>query len=348
MSWAIAGDIGGTNARLVLVDVEHSELLHEHIYPSKDFKTFDQVLARFLADTREVVGAKTTFPSASFGIAGPVVGGRVKTTNLPWLVDAHALARKFHIPRVSLLNDLVAVGFGAMAAPTSKVKKIHGPGRPRKDGGTLAILSAGTGLGEAAFVWDGEGHVPMATEGSHVEFAPRSALEMRLLAKLAKKHGHVSYERVASGSTFSMLYRFFVEDERVRESAKNRDRIARAKDPNVEVVTLAVEGGSEAAMRAVDLWCSVYGAEAGNLALKTFATAGVYICGGVASSMVKVLAHGLPARNAKTSPFVEAFLDKGRMRALVEKIPVAVVLEPKTGLLGAAAHAAHAASTARS
>jgi glucokinase len=164
----------------------------------------------------------------------------------------------------------------------------------------------------------------------------------------------VSYERVASGSTIAALYTFFVHDQRVPESRASASYVARASDPNIAVVDLAEKGTSEAAMRAIELWSSVYGAEAGNLALKSLATAGVYICGGASARLADVLAFGLPARKkrrgpagAAMSPFLQAFVDKGRMRPLLETIPVAICLEPLAGLLGAASHAAAQAARRR-
>ena len=211
-----------------------------------------------------------------------MVDQRVKTTNLPWVIDAAVVAKEFRIERVTLLNDLVAVGLGAIAAGPSKLRSIH-VGAPRKTGGNLAVIAAGTGLGEASFVWDGTTHVACPTEGSHVDFAPRTPVEIDLWKLLAREYGHVSYERVASGSTIAVLYTFFVRDQRVPESEAAASYVARAKDQNVAVVDLAEKGTSEAAMRAVELWCSVYGAEAGNLALKSLSTAGLYVCGGASA-----------------------------------------------------------------
>jgi glucokinase len=335
----LAGDIGGTRARFALSDAKGRREIHSEVLESRSSATFEAALAEFLAHCPRAAKVR----AASFGIAGPVVDQRVKTTNLPWVIDAKAVAKKFRISKVTLLNDLVAVGLGAIEAPASKLVSLHG-GKPKKRGGNVAVIAAGTGLGEAAFVWDGKDHVPSPTEGGHCDFAPRTPLEWKLQAKIAEVHGHVSYERVASGSTIGMLYRFFVRDQGVSESKDNASFVARAKDTNVAVVELAEKGKSEAAMRAIELWASVYGAETGNLALKTLASGGVYVAGGVSARLVKVLAKGLPARKKAESSFVEAFLDKGRMRPLLETIPVVVCLEPRAGLLGAAAHAAKQAA----
>lgn len=349
----LAGDIGGTNARFALLDPTGRTIVHQEVVESRAFATFEATLARFLEGARARTNTKGKgfgrIVAASFGIAGPVVDQRAKATNLPWVIDAASVSKEFGIARVTLLNDLVAVGLGALAAPPSKLRSVH-CGKPRAAGGNLAVISAGTGLGEAAFVWDGLTHVACATEGSHVDFAPRNNVEVELWKLLKRDHGRVSYERIASGSTIASLYTFFVRDQRVRESKAAASFVAAARDPNVAVVELAEKGKSEAAMRAIELWSSVYGAEAGNLALKSLATSGVFVCGGVSARLAPVLAEGLPARRkagrggAAVSPFIEAFLDKGRMRPLLEKIPIAVCIEPLAGLLGAAAHAAKQAS----
>lgn len=343
MSSILAGDVGGTRARFALLDETGRKVIHQDVLESRSFATFEAALTRFMQGARAMGHAKGAIRAASFGIAGPVVDQRVKTTNLPWVIDARTISAQFAIPRVTLLNDLVALGLGAIVAGPRKIQSIHA-GKPRPSGGNLAVIAAGTGLGEAVFVWDGARHVPCPTEGSHVDFAPRTPVEAALLEALTREYGHVSYERVASGSTISALYTFFVRDQRVHESKAAAALVAKAPDANVAVVDLAESGKSEAAMRAVDLWASVYGAEAGNLALKSLATSGVYVCGGASARLASVLAHGLPSRKRKEgSPFLDAFMDKGRMRPLLEKIPIAICTEPFAGLFGAAAHAAEQA-----
>jgi glucokinase len=341
----LAGDIGGTHSRFAVFEVGKApRLVHQDILESRSFKTFERALKAFLhVSVKDALSRKVDIAAATFGIAGPVVDQRVKTTNLPWWIDARVVARTFSIPVVTLLNDLVAVGLGAIGSPPSKLAVIR-KGRPKTTGGNLAVIAAGTGLGQASFIWDGEQHVACATEGSHVDFAPRTGVEDELLAFLRAEYGHVSYERVASGSTIAKVYEFFVREQRVKETKQAAVYLAHANDQNVAVVELAETGRSEAAMRAIDLWSSVYGAEAGNLVLKCLSTAGVYVCGGVSARLAPVLAKGLPSRKKNAlSPFVEAFVDKGRMRPLLERIPVAVCLEPRAGLIGAATHAASVA-----
>lgn len=332
----LAGDVGGTRARFAICDAHGKKVLFTDVLESQSFASFEDVLSAFFE--RAPKRLRRGIGAASFGIAGPVVDQRVKTTNLPWMIDGRKVARGFDIDRVTLLNDLVTVGLGALSAPPSKLAVVHG-GRPKKTGGNVAVIAAGTGLGEAVFVWDGKKHIPCPTEGSHVEFAPRTPTEVALLEHLTASYGHVSYERVASGSTIHFLYEFFISKMRVKESLASAAQVKQADDPNVAIVELAEKGKSEAAARAIDLWCSVYGAETGNLALKCLASAGVYVAGGVSARLHKVLRQGLPGRKGP-SPFVAAFLEKGRMRPLLEKMPVAVFLDPRAGLLGAAAHAA--------
>lgn len=340
MKHVLAGDVGGTRARFALFDERGRKLIHQDVLESRTFSSFEAALQTFLeGDARKWLKGKAPIVAASFGIAGPVVEQRVKTTNLPWTIDARVVERTFRIPNVTLLNDLVAVGLGAIASPPGKLAVVH-KGRPKRAGGNLAVIAAGTGLGEAAFIWTGKKHIPSPTEGGHTDFAPRSPVELALFQDLSTELDHVSYESVCAGSKISMLYRFFAKDRLVKEPKDTIAHVTRAPDANVAVVDLAEKGKSEAAMRAVELWCSIYGAEAGNLALKTLASGGVFVAGGVSARLASILANGLPARKTKSSPFVEAFVDKGRMRALMESIPVVVALEPRAGLLGSAAHAA--------
>jgi glucokinase len=255
--------------------------------------------------------------SAAFGIAGPVVKGRCVATNLPWGVDERVLARRLSIKRVTLLNDLVALAFGALDVPKGKLHSLSDAGKPRKRGSNVAVLAAGTGLGEATLIWDGARFVPNATEGGHSDFAPRDDIEIELLRFLRERFGHVSWERVLSGSGLGNIYDFFVRSKGLVESPETARAIAE----------LGATKTSEPASRALRLFASIYGAEAGNLALKTMAVGGVYICGNIAARMVAVLDEG---------GFLRAFVDKGRFGPLMETIPVAVVLDSDVGLAGAA------------
>jgi glucokinase len=322
----LAGDIGGTHARLALFDAKKKKPIAHETFESGKFASLEAVLAAFLSKTQ----AKRV-RAATFGLAGPVIDQRCVATNLPWVVDARAVARKTGIKQVTLLNDLVALAFGALTVPSSKLRLLQGKSPPKKTGGNLACIAAGTGLGEAALLWDGKTHVPLATEGGHVDFAARTPLEWELHGWLAARFGHVSYERIVAGPGFSALYEFFRVAKGVAETRANADQIAGAKDRNAIIAELGAAKKSEPAAKAVELFARVYGAEAGNLALKTLATGGVFVAGGIAGRFADVLARG---------EFMEAFLDKGRFRSLLETIPVAIVLDSDIGLAGSRFHAA--------
>jgi glucokinase len=324
----LAGDVGGTNARFALFEPGGLVRVRQEELKSHDFKSLEHVIEKFLGPARPPIEA------ATFGIAGPVVGGRAKVTNLPWIVDAAAIASAFSIPRVTLVNDLVALAFGALTVDPSKLLVLSGGGPPKVDAGNVAVIAAGTGLGEAALVWNGARHVPCPTEGGHVDLAARNRLEFELVEHLQARFGsHVSYERVVAGPGFGNLYDFFVEAKKVKETPELAARIAKAPDRNKEIAALGEARASEPAARAFDLFASLYGAETGNLALKTFATGGVFVCGGIAAKYGRAFVE---------RGFVESFLAKGRFTAFLENVPVAIVLDSDIGLAGSAYYAATA------
>jgi glucokinase len=318
----IVGDIGGTRARLTLLSPSGRKLRHD-VYESRSYPSLEAAVVAFLATCKP----RPKVTAAAFGVAGPVVGGRCVATNLPWVVDARVVARKLGIRRVVLLNDLVALSLGALTVPRTKLRPLGGAGVPKKRGASVAVIAAGTGLGEAMLIWDGERFVPSATEGGHADYAPGSELEVELLGFLRGRFGHVSWERILSGKGLGNLYDFFLTAKGVAETAANASVVAAAADRNAAIAELAVGRKSEAAARAVELFASVYGAEAGNLALKTLSVGGVFVCGNIAARMADVLQEG---------GFMRAFVAKGRFEALMQKIPVAVVLDSDVGLAGAA------------
>lgn len=320
----LAGDVGGTSARLALFEIRDGLLvaLAEESYPSRGFADLASIVSAFLAKQEE-------HPErACFGIAGPVRGGRVRTPNLPWVVDAGELARATGIGQVALINDLEANAHGiAMLGPEDFLNIQQGDPDPV---GNQAVMSAGTGLGEAGLIWDGGRHRPFACEGGHCDLAPRDALEAELLACLRTRFGHVSYERVLSGPGLLGIFRFFVESGRGTPAAEVIAAM-RDQDPPGVVAQAALRGQCEVCRQALDRFVSFYGAEAGNLALKLMATGGVFVGGGIAPRIAPAMTAG---------GFLEAFLDKGRMRPILEAMPLRIILNPGTALLGAARCAA--------
>jgi glucokinase len=320
----LAGDIGGTTTRLALFEAEEGTVKPriESDYPSREYPGLETILTEFLDRNRHPIAA------ACFGIAGPVRQDRIETPNLSWVVDAKQLAHHLHRDEVILLNDLEATAHGVLALGEGDFAVLN-QGHSVKDG-NRAIIAAGTGLGEAALFWDGKAHRPSASEGGHADFAPRNELEMELLPFLAREFDHVSYERVVSGPGLYRLYRFLRDTRRGEEPEWLAERLAR-EDPPAVIAAAALEGTSELCRSALDLFVSLYGAEAGNLALKLLATGGVYLGGGIAPKILPKLKEPL---------FMESFQAKGRYRELLQAIPVRVVLNDRAALLGAARHAA--------
>jgi glucokinase len=322
----IVGDIGGTNARLHLLSPK-GRLERHDVFESHAFPSLEAVLKRFLGPKPPRVSA------AVFGIAGPVVDNRCRATNLPWLIDARVVSRKLGIRKVTLLNDLVALAIGAIHVKPGKRRVLGAAGAPKPRGANIAVIAAGTGLGEAILVWDGERHVASATEGGHADFAPRDEIELDLFRFLSARYGgHVSYERLVSGMGLGNLYDFFRDGVGsggatigLGETVYNEQAIATAPDRNAAIAKLAAEGTSKAAVAAVDRFVSIYGAEAGNLALKSMSLGGVLVCGNIAAKMLPVLERG---------GFMKAFADKGRFKGMLEKVPVAVVTDSDVGLQG--------------
>lgn len=318
----LAGDVGGTKTLLALLELRPGDgltrIVREESLPSREFPTFEGVVRRFLAD-----GPPARIDTACFGVAGAVIAGRSTATNLPWVLDERTLAAEIPAGRVQLMNDLEAMGHGVLALPGESLVTLQ-QGMPRT--GNIALIAAGTGLGEALLVWNGQRHLVVASEGGHADFAPRTDLEHDLLKSLRKEHGHVSYERVLSGQGLVNIYRFLRETSSLEEPAWLRAQMA-AGDPAAVVGAAALDATDPVCSRAVDVLVGVYGAEAGNLALKGLTVGGVFIGGGIGPKLRRPLSNGR---------FVQAFRDKGRFADLLAAVPVHLVLEPRTALLGAA------------
>jgi glucokinase len=320
----LAGDAGGTKTLLALFEPGDGApvLVREATVPSREFDSLEAIVERFLA-----AGPRGDITAACVGIAGPVVDGRSVTPNLPWVVDEGRLAVTIPAPRVRLLNDLEATAHGVWALGEDELVSLQSGALRR---GNLAVIAAGTGLGEAIVVIDGGRRTVIATEGGHADFGPRGELEEDLLRHLRKEFGRVSCERVLSGPGLMNVYRFLRDTGVARESPHTAELIA-AGDPAAVVSELGMDGADRLCAMALGVFVSVYGAEAGNLALKALALGGVIVAGGIAPRMLPALRAG---------SFVAAFRDKGRLSSLMETIPVLVVLNPKTALLGAARVAA--------
>ncbi len=319
----LAGDIGGTNCRLALCEVvgNRVDAVAENTYPSSDFNALSDVVRTFLSSTGERVS------NACFGLPGPVRGRRAQLTNLPWLVDADAIERELGLDNVWLLNDLEAYAYGLSALTPGELLLVK-PGTALA-GGNAALIAAGTGLGEAGLAWDGARLRPFATEGGHCDFAPSDPLEDELLVSLRKRHGgHVSWERVVSGPGLATIHAFLHE-----RAGKPLPAWATTGTSEVPAaIAKHASSGDPLAVDAVSRFLALYGAEAGNLALKLLATGGVYLGGGIAPKLADELV---------ASEFVARFLAKGRMQPLLHDIPVWLVLDDRSGLWGSATYAAH-------
>jgi len=319
----LAGDIGGTKTNIAFFeDGGRPKVVAQQTFPSREHAGLEEIVGQFISHHALRVR------HAAFGVAGPVRNGRCEATNLPWVVDAATLAAELGIRDVWVINDLEASAYGIAAlAPTDLVTISSGAADAA---GNAAIIAAGTGLGEAGLYWDGRMHHPFATEGGHANFGASDAVEAELLHWLSAQFGHVSWERLVSGPGLLNIYRFLRDTGRGEEPAWLAEEM-RAEDPAAVISRAAQSGKSPLCLEALDRFMGLYGSEAGNLALKTMATGGVYVGGGIAPKNLDKLKDGT---------FMKRFVAKGRMQKLLEAMPVNVILNDKTALLGAARCAA--------
>ncbi len=318
----LAGDIGGTHTRLALFEGNKADA--QEIFSSREYTELLPIVQKFLK------AHPVRLKAACFGIAGPVRNGKCQATNLPWIVDSGELARSLQLDPVHLINDLEANGWGIRVLQPEDLYLLHEGDLSQK--GNCALIAAGTGLGEAGLYWDGKEHRPFACEGGHVDFAPRNALEIELLVYLNEIYSsHVSYERIVSGPGLKNLYEFLIHTRREVEPPELKQE-KKTRDLAQLVSEWGRQGRDPGCARALDWFLSLYGAEAGNLALKFLARGGVYVGGGIAPHVLDKMKEGA---------FMEAFFNKGRFRALLETIPVRIILNDLTALLGAAEYARH-------
>jgi glucokinase len=319
----LAGDIGGTKTNLGLFDASEGSLrlVRQQSFPSKEHTGLEAIVSQFMATEQETVTA------ACFGVAGPVLNGQSVTPNLAWIVDADSIAETLGVESVTLLNDLEAMGYGISELKSDEMLALN---QGTSVEGNGALVAAGTGLGVASLFWDGRRRAPSASEGGHVDFAPRNPLEIELLRHMQTKHSRVSVERVLSGPGLFNIYDFLrasgygKEDREVAESFHTQD-------PSSVISKAALAQRCKMCVQALDMFVAIYGATAGNVALTLKAIGGVYIGGGIAPKILEKLKDGT---------FIGAFLDKGRLSPLLATIPVRVILNDKTPLLGAARMAA--------
>jgi glucokinase len=322
----LAGDIGGTKTVIALFEETPDGLreVRSETYSSKAHGSLREILTKFLRDEADL-----KLKAGCFGVAGPVIGGKSKTTNLPWEPDERVLAEVTGAPRVKLLNDLEAAAYGMLFLAPDEFSVLNEGATPTPQG-NIAVIAAGTGLGEALLIWDGEKHIAVATEGGHADFAPRDTLEIQLLTHLADKYGeHVSYERVLSGPGLFDLYGFLRQASNTPEPTWLSEQI-RSGDASAVVTEAGLAQKDPVSVQTLEVFTSLYGAEAGNMALKCLAMGGVLIGGGIAPKILPALKRG---------GFMEGFTDKGRYRGLMESIPVKVALNPRAPLIGAAHYA---------
>lgn len=318
----LAGDIGGTKTNLALFvergDGGFGELVIHQSFPSRDYGSLEAILGVFLGAHRHPI------TRAGFGIAGPVVEGRVETLNLPWVITERGLAELLRLPHAALVNDLEAMALGVALLGPRQVLELQA-GRPAAEG-NRGLIAAGTGCGMAGMLYHKGEYLTVASEGGHVELGPRNELEIGLLRYLAHQYGHVSYERVLSGPGLVNVYSFLRDEGHAEEPEWLARRMAEG-DPAAAISSAALAREAEIASKALDLFVSIYGAAAGNLALTVLATGGLYVGGGIAPKNIERIAAG---------GFLEAFHDKGRYSDLMREIPVRVILDEHTALYGAA------------
>jgi glucokinase len=315
----LGGDIGGTNTRLAFFEgtPERLKPVHIEIFPSPQFPGPVDIVRKFLGTHQVPVDG------VCFGLPGAVVNGRVETTNLPWVVDALQMSTDLGFSSVTLINDLYANAQGIGLLEEADFVVLN-PGVAA--GGNRALISAGTGLGEAGLYSDGRGgYHPFPSEGGHADFAPRNELEMDLLRYLMGRFEHVSYERVLSGPGLHNVYLFLRDTGRGEEPSWLAEQIAHG-DASAAISRSALEGTSAICVQALDIFVSIYGAEAGNLALKMLATGGMYVGGGIAPKIIRKLS---------STAFMKSFSAKGRLGGMLKEIPVRVITNDKTALLGA-------------
>jgi len=321
----LAGDIGATNARLALVEERDDEfhIVEERHFPSTEYNGLEPIVEGFVSSLSEAP------ERACLGIPGPVVDGRAHLPILGWEVREDAMAHAAGVPDLRILNDFQVLARAVTVLPDDDLATLHEGAGPDElpPGGPRAVVGAGTGLGHAYLTGVDGGFQVHPSEGGHVDFTPRSPLEWELRKYLADRYGRVSCERVVSGPGLMNVYRFLVDTGWAPESEEVRERMA-VEDPAEVISSLGMDDADPLCAKALEIFVSSYGAHTGDVALLLRAEGGVYLAGGIAPRLLSYLQNG---------SFMDAFLDKGRLTPFLERIPVKVILNPRAGLLGAAA-----------
>ena len=317
----LAGEIGATRTRLAAFDADGNklQLVVEKTYLSQEHGGLPEIITTFIKTEGIPV------QSACFGVAGPVTAGRSKISNLPWTIDSRELANQLKLNSVGLINDLEAYAYGIDALESKDFITLSEGAEDAE--GNRAVISARTGLGVAGMYWDGFRHHPFACEGGHADFSPRNKLEMELLDYLQGKHRRVSCERILSGPGIKNIYDFLRDTKKVDEPRELREQMSEAPDPPALISKLAAEGKTPICDQTMSLFVSIYGAETGNCALYFMSTGGIFIGGSIAAKNVNKM---------KDPAFMKSFLDKGRMTSLLQQMPVKIVLNDDSGIIGAA------------
>jgi glucokinase len=315
----LAGDVGGTNTRFALHEPGSTAPRFEWSVANREFPNFEAALLQCL----DRAGGPTV-TSAAFAVAGPVVDGVVTMTNLGWRLDGTTLSATLGGARVRLLNDLEAAAHGVVELPPEDLRVLADP--PTTARRNVAVIAAGTGLGEALLAWQGDTPVAIPSEGGHADFAPRDETEIALLAWLGRTRDHVSWEHVLSGPGIVSTYEFLRDTGRAVEPPDLRERLTAAVEPAIVITRAALAGGPAICVRTLEIFVRAYGAEAGNLALKGLALGGVYVAGGIAPDVLD---------GAWRDRFMQGFVEKGRYAGFMRRIPVRVVLCENASLVGA-------------
>ena len=318
----LAGDIGGTKTNLALFEIEDNMLhmLSQKQFPSREYSSLTEIISAF-----EEQSSAYKIDAACFGIAGPVIDGRCRTTNLPWDISTSDLQEHLHIDKVRLMNDLEATAYGMLYLPEDEFVDLNPTGRSVD--GNRAVIAAGTGLGEAMLFYDGTDYHPIGSEGGHSDFAPVTGQQDELLKWMRNRYpGHVSYERILSGPGIYTLYEFLYESGFAPQPASMM-QISEGQDRSAMVSECALKEQDPLCMETLRLFAEIYGAEAGNLALKSMSLGGVYIGGGIAPKILPVMTN---------RHFMNGFASKGRFEEMLRGMQVKISLNPETALLGAA------------